>query len=62
MVGYRKGFNTQQALLSLIETQKKVPVKKGYGATVLMGLLKGFDKLNYDLLLARLRAYGFTNK
>ena len=49
--GYRKGFTTQQALL-----WKTVLDRKGYGGTVLM------DTINYDLLLAKLHAYGFTNK
>ena len=59
MCGYRKGFSTHQALLSLIE---KVLDRKGYGGAVLMDLSKTFDTINYDLLLAKLHAYGFTNK
>ena len=33
--------------------------KRGYGAAVLMDLSKAFDTLNYDLLIAKLHAYGF---
>ena len=62
MCGYRKGFSTQQALLSLIETCKKVLDTKGYGGAVLMDLSKAFDTINYDLILAELYEYGFTNK
>ena len=54
MCGYRKGFSTQQALLSLIETWKKVLDRKGYGGPVLMDLSKAYDTMNYDLLLAKL--------
>ena len=54
MCGYRKGFSTQQTLLSLIETWKKVLVRKGYGGPVLMDLSKAYDTMNYDLLLAKL--------
>ena len=62
MCGYRKGFRTQQTLLSFIETWKKVLDRKGYGSAVLMDLSKAFDTINDDLLLAKLHAYGFTNK
>ena len=54
MCGYRKGFSTQQTLLSLIETWKKVLDRKGYGGPVLMDLSKAYDAMNYDLLLAKL--------
>ena len=62
MCGYRKRASTQQVLLSLIETWKKVLDGKGYGGAVLMDLSKAFDTINYDLLLAKLHAYGFTSK
>ena len=38
MYGYRKSFSAQQALLSLIETWKKVLDRKGYGDAVLMDI------------------------
>ena len=38
MYGYRKSFSAQQALLSLIETWKKVLDRKGYGDAKLMDL------------------------
>ena len=38
MYGYRNRFSAQQALLSLIETWKKVLDRKGYGDAVLMDL------------------------
>ena len=62
MRGYRKGFSTQHALLSLTETWKKVLDRKKYGCAVLVDLSNVFDTINYDLLLAKLHAYGFTNK
>ena len=43
--GYRKGFSTQQALLSLIEKWKIVLDSKGYGGAVLMDLSKALDIL-----------------
>ena len=62
MWGYRKGLSAQQSLLSLIETWKKLLDRKWYRDAVLMDLSKVFDSINYDLLLAKLHAYGYTKK
>ena len=59
LCGYRKGFSTEQALLSLTENWKLLLDKQGYGGAVLMDLSKAFDTLNHDLLIAKLHAYGF---
>ena len=59
---YRKGFNSQHALISLIERWRKSLDNKGYGGAVLMDLSKAFDTLNHDLLIAKLHAYGFDIK
>ena len=56
LCGYRKGLNTQQALLSLIEKWKNILDKKGYGGAVLMDLSKAIDNLNHDLLMAKLNS------
>ena len=60
--GYRKSFSSQQALLSLIENWKKILDKNGSRRTVLMGLSKAFDTIKYDLLVAKLYAYGFNKE
>ena len=60
LCGYRKGYKMQQALLALIEKQKKMD-DKGYGGAVLMDLSKAFDTLNHGLLIAKLSAYGFEH-
>ena len=62
LCGYRKDFNTQHALISLIERWRKSLDNKGYGGAVLMDLSKGFDTLNHDLLIAKLHVYGFDIK
>ena len=62
LCGYRKDFNTQHALISLIERWRKSLDNKGYGGAVLMDLSKAFDTLNHDLLIAKLHAYGFDIK
>ena len=58
--GYRKGFSTQHALLSLIEKWKKVLDNKRYVGAILMDLSKAFDTINHDLLTAKLHIYGFS--
>ena len=62
LCGYRKGFSSQQALMSLIENWKRVLDKKGFGGAVLMDLSKAFDTIKHDLLIAKLYAYGFSKK
>ena len=60
LCGYRKGFSTQHALISLLERWKQTLDKNGYAAAMLMDLSKAFDTLNHELLLAKLHAYGFS--
>ena len=60
--GFRRGYNAQHCLISLIEKWKK---SVGNGADVgalLTDLLKDFDCLPHKLLIAKLDAYGFDNK
>ena len=59
--GYRKKFNTQHAKLTLIENWEKVLDNKILGEAVLMDLSKTFDKINHDLLIAKLQVYGLSN-
>ena len=61
LCGYRKGFNTQHTLLTLIEKWRKSLDNKGFGGAILMDLSKAFDTLNHDLLISKLHAYGFQH-
>ena len=49
LCGYRKGFNTQQALISNLEKWRIVLDMKGYAGAILMDLSKAFNTLNHDL-------------
>ena len=59
LCGNRKGFNTQTVLVWLIEKWKYQLDKNGFAGAILMDLSKTFDAINYDLLIAKLHAYGF---
>ena len=57
--GFRKGYNTQDCLLAMIENCKKaLDQGKEYGA-LFTDLSKAFDFLPHDLIIAKLHAYGF---
>ena len=62
LCGFRKGSNTQHALLRLMDTCKNSLDKKGVVGALLMDLSKAFDCIDHELLIAKLSAYGFCNK
>ena len=58
--GFRKGYNTQQCLLKMLEKWKRsVDGGKVFDA-LLTDLSKAFDCLDHELLIAKLNAYGFS--
>ena len=61
LCGYRKGYTTQHAIISIIvEKFRKSLDNKGFAAAILMDLSKAFDCMNHELLLAKLYFYGFS--
>ena len=56
---FREGYNTQHALIRLIEQWRKCLDASGIVGTVLMDLSKAYDCLPHDLLIAKLEARGF---
>ena len=60
--GFRKGFNAQHCLVSMIGKWKEsVDNGAGFGA-LMTDLSKAFDCLHHELLIAKLEAYGFDIK
>ena len=59
LCGFRKGYNTQDCLIVMIEKWRKALDKKEKGGAVLTDLSKAFDSLDHKLLIAKLDAYGF---
>ena len=57
--GFRKGYSKHYCLLVMLEKlQNAVHEGKCFGA-LLTDLLKAFDCLSHELLIAKLHAYGF---
>ena len=60
--GFRKGHSVQHCLLVLIEKCHKVLDKRGFAGLLRTDLSKVFDCIDHELLIAKLRAYGFDIK
>ena len=57
---YRKNYNTQHVLLRLLEEWREHLDNKTVGV-ILMDLSKAFNCVPFDLLLAKLAAYGIDD-
>ena len=59
--GFRKGFNSQQCLLSMIEKWRRSLDSGGHVGAFLTDLSKAFDCIKHELLIAKLHAYGLDH-
>ena len=60
LAGFRAKHNTQHALLKMIETWRAMLNIGNKVGAIIMDLWKAFDTLNHNLLLCKLKAYGFN--
>ena len=60
VAGFRAKHNTQHALLKMIETWRAMLNNSKKVGAIVMDLSKAFDTLNLNLLLWKLKAYGFS--
>ena len=60
--GFRKGYNSQHCLITMIEKWCKSVDKGGAFGALLTDVSKSFDCLPHNLLIAKLQAYGFDMK
>ena len=60
ITGFRKAHETQHSLITMLEKWKSVSDKGEYVCCLFM--YKSLDAITHDLLLAKLKAYGFSDK
>ena len=58
--GFRKGFGVQDCLLAMLKHWKSEVDKRQVLGAPLTGLLKAFDCLSHELIIAKLNSYRFT--
>ena len=58
--GFWKGFSTQQCLVAMLEKWKRFVDNSNMFGALLTDLLKAFDCLDHELLIAKLNTYGFS--
>ena len=59
---FREGFNAQHCLLAMVEKWRKTLDEGSETGAVLTDLSKSFDCIDHDLLIAKLKAYGFEKQ
>ena len=60
ITGFRKSHGSQHCLVKMLENWKSALDKSESACALFMDLSKAFDTINHDLLLAKLKAYGFS--
>ena len=62
ITGFRKSQGTKNSLVVMLEKWRRALDKGEYVSTLFADLSKAFDAINHDLLIAKLKAYGFSKE
>ena len=62
LCGFRKNHNAQYSLLKMIENWKKQLDNGEKVGVIFMDLSKAFGTINHSFILAKPKAYGFSNQ
>ena len=60
LTGFRKSNGTQHSLLTMLEKWKRIIGNGACVSALFMDFSKVFDTINHDLMLAKLKEYGFS--
>ena len=59
LTGSRKSYGTQHSLLTMLEKWQR-GIEKSYVSALFIDPSMAFDTINHDLMLAKLKTYGFS--
>ena len=62
LTGFSKSNSTQHSLLTMFEKWKRRKDNGAYISVLFMDISKAFDTINHQLMLGKLKAYGFSTK